>query len=236
MVASPAMRRPPALRALRVPLEGRFELLPDFRLAGLWIASIVVVMGVAFGGCGPSLRMVHEENAYYERCYAADVDPQYSVEFRRECWGRWLEHYTAGQPTDRVAYARGRYEALARGEERAPLPGQEPPPLDVDVDVDERDGGSEAPETELSDGGVPLGDAATGIAEGDGGGGPESPDPDSAEVRSRYRPPPPAGQTSPCDSVCASHWETCVPRCDGRPHACIIACQERYRSCQAGCL
>ncbi len=84
-------------------------------------------LGLALA-CGPSLRMIHESDTYYERCYAADVDPQITVDTRRECWALWLEHYTPGQPPDRVAHARSRLAALEAGEVAPPLPGSPCPP------------------------------------------------------------------------------------------------------------
>lgn len=67
--------------------------------------------------------MVHQSNAYFERCHAADFDTAVRPEVRRQCWARWLQHYTSGQPPDRVDYARHRLAALEDGESIEPLPG-----------------------------------------------------------------------------------------------------------------
>ena len=67
------------------------------------------------GGCGTSLRMVHQSDAYFERCHAADYDAVVTRDERRTCWARWIEHYTPGQPPDRVAYASRRVRELGEG-------------------------------------------------------------------------------------------------------------------------
>ena len=70
--------------------------------------------------------MLHQSNAYYERCHSADVDPARSVEQRERCWTAWLEHYSWNQPPRRVRYAERRVVALRHGETVAPLPDAEP--------------------------------------------------------------------------------------------------------------
>ena len=70
-----------------------------------------VVLGAVLllaAGCAPSLRMVHRSRAYFERCYAADFDPRIRRTERHACWVAWLDHYTGGQPRERIAYARER--------------------------------------------------------------------------------------------------------------------------------
>jgi hypothetical protein len=67
--------------------------------------------------------MVQQSHAYFERCHAADFDPEETRSRRRRCWRRWLEHYTAGQPAERLLYAQRRLKALSVDGEVAPLPG-----------------------------------------------------------------------------------------------------------------
>lgn len=169
--------------------------------------------------------MIHESDTYYERCYAADVDPEISMDTRRQCWALWLEHYTPGQPPDRVAHARTRLAELEAGVQAPPLPDVPPPlatePADAGVEVSVLDGAVEA----TSDAGAAVTDA--------GPVGP--PAPDSPEVRANYRSPPPVSVTTACDPVCLAGWEECIPRCDDRTRACRAACQARYRNCQAAC-
>ncbi|MCA9535850.1 MAG: hypothetical protein KC593_19325 [Myxococcales bacterium] len=190
------------------------------------VGTLGVVLGTALG-CGPSMRMIHESDTYYERCYAADVDPGISVELRRECWARWLEHYTPGQPPDRVAHARSRHAELEAGVTAPPLPGTvvaevlEPEPSATPTEGDAGVGAVEAA-TE----GAPV--AADGSDTG-------VPRPDSPEVRAAYHSPPPVTNTTACDPLCRVGWDDCIPRCDDRTRACRAACQAQYRACQAGC-
>jgi len=180
--------------------------------------------------------MIHESDTYYERCYAADVDPAISMETRHQCWALWLEHYTPGQPPDRVGHARERLAELEAGVAAAPLPDMPPLP----ATASEQDAG-----VALADGSAPPGAPLDGaVAPADGAVAPTSgtdaaptapPAPDSPEVRANYRPPPPVRTTTACDPVCLAAWEECVPRCDDRTRSCMAACQARYRSCQAAC-
>jgi hypothetical protein len=172
------------------------------------------------------MRMIHESDTYYERCYSADVDPAISLETRTQCWALWLEHYTPGQPPDRVAHARQRHAALEAGVAEAPLPGSpvvtpEPAPAPTAPDA------AGDPSASV-DGGVPAEPALDGTNTG-------VPRPDSPDVRAAYRSPPPVSHTTACDPVCLAGWEECLPRCDDRTRSCRAACQAQYRACQAGC-
>jgi hypothetical protein len=98
---------------------------------------MVGALGLALA-CGPSLRMIHESDSYFERCFSADVDPEIDVETRHACWAQWLEHYTPGQPPDRVSYARSRLRALEAGEVAPSLPdpdGAQPNPQATDSET-----------------------------------------------------------------------------------------------------
>lgn len=171
--------------------------------------------------------MIHESDTYYERCYAADVDPQISMETRQQCWALWLEHYTPGQPPERVAHARMRLAELEAGVQAAPLPDA-PLPLAVEsVDA--------GVEVALLDGAVATANDGAPVATATDAGPLGPPAPDSPEVRANYRSPPPVSVTTACDPVCLVGWEECIPRCDDRTRACRSACQARYRSCQAAC-
>jgi hypothetical protein len=191
---------------------------------------MVGALGLALA-CGPSLRMIHESDTYYERCYAADVDPQITVDTRRECWALWLEHYTPGQPPDRVAHARSRLAALEAGEVAPPLPGSPLPPVTETTEAS--DAGVEA--TAVLDGATPEPLPEGAVAAGTDAGPVGPPRPDSPEVRAAYRPPPPVTVTTACDPVCQVGWDECIPRCDDRTRACHSACQAQYRRCQAAC-
>lgn len=67
------------------------------------IATLIAVIG-----CGPSLRRMHRSEVYFERCYAADFDPNVPIAERRACWQDWMVHWQADQPPDRVDYVRER--------------------------------------------------------------------------------------------------------------------------------
>ncbi len=84
-------------------------------------ALCLAALAATLLGCGPSLRSVHEGARYFERCYAADLDPAFSAEAKLACWERWLSYYARSQPPERVTYARLRQVAIAQGEELPPL-------------------------------------------------------------------------------------------------------------------
>ncbi len=163
--------------------------------------------------------MVHQSNAYFERCHAADFDPTVRPELRRECWARWLQHYTQGQPPDRVDYARGRVAALEDGEDIAPLPGMQRTALGSSYTASfltmEEQAQSEA---ETSDPEVEL-PADT----------QEALEPAVAEI------PAPPDVTGGCAPVCTPRWNDCMSQCDGRAASCREACETEHRTCMRGC-
>ena len=86
----------------------------------------MAVAGFALlASCGASTRMVHQSAYYFERCHAADLDGQRTVDERQACWAAWLRHWSGAQPPVRVRYAEQRLAALSRGEAMAPLPQNE---------------------------------------------------------------------------------------------------------------
>ncbi|MCB9619316.1 MAG: hypothetical protein H6724_07680 [Sandaracinus sp.] len=87
-------------------------------------AAMLVLAWVA--GCGASPRMLHQSEAYYEHCHAADLDPERSNDERIECWTAWLEHYREGMPPERVLHARRRLAGLEDGAAPDPLPDVTP--------------------------------------------------------------------------------------------------------------
>lgn len=82
-----------------------------------WLSAILL------SACIPSLRVVHDGNRYFERCYGADFDPRIPEAEKELCWQAWLAHYTRHQPAQRVDYAMRRVEALMAGEPAPVLPG-----------------------------------------------------------------------------------------------------------------
>lgn len=61
---------------------------------------------------------------YFERCHSADIDRRRSSNQRKECWARWLRHYSSDQSPERIYHARSRLAALSGG----PLPPLPPEP------------------------------------------------------------------------------------------------------------
>lgn len=191
--------------------------------------------------------MVQQSATYYERCQAAELNPERTMDERRECWVAWLEHYTTGQPLERVSYAQERRIALAHGEEVAPLPDQVDPGHELRSSQEastsaapEPDGpveGSEAPEAapDGTDSGQAIADPN--IFRQDEGAPPGRhfsvrtvAPPDEAPV-----PGPPGVVDSPCGSACNPAWYRCAERCHGRSGGCMNACVSHHRQCMGGC-
>lgn len=180
------------------------------------------------GGCAPSLRMVHQSNAYFERCHGADFDPTVRPDLRRQCWARWLQHYTYGQPPDRIEYARNRLAALEDGETIAPLPGLARTAVGTSFSAsflttsarsdDAAATSGDAVPAELSD--DQQREATVG---------------DVPPVEPPEELPPPPNVTGACAGVCTPRWNECVRRCDHRVEGCREACETEHRTCMRGC-
>ena len=167
-------------------------------------------------GCAPSLRMVHQSNAYFERCHAADFDPTVRPGLRRECWGRWLRYYTEGQPPDRVEYARNRAASLDDGEAIVPLPGMRPTAMGSSHTASFLPTSSEQPDGTSTT--VQLPDATR----------------QALEAPAVDLPPPP-DTIGACASVCGPRWDACMTPCEGRAAGCREACEHEHRTCMRGC-
>jgi len=177
-----------------------------------------MVFALAALGCRPSIRMAQPGNSYFERCYAADQDPEVGDAHRLECWQVWLDHYTEGQSTERVRHARERVEALVLAVHGAPAVE---PPTPADAGVAATD-----------DGGAPSPDAGTTAAAG--------PTPGACPARPDARvgvacPSPPDDAAGPCADVCNPRWYRCVSRCAGYERRCLDACELEHRTCMAAC-
>lgn len=73
----------------------------------LRLRSVAALLAVCAGvvACGANVSKTYESDVRFERCYSldwGDVDPN----IRRRCWEEWAEHYSEGQPRDRVAFAK----------------------------------------------------------------------------------------------------------------------------------
>lgn len=204
---------------------------------------VFFALASALLACGASPRMVQQSATYYERCQAAELNPVRTLDERRECWVAWLEHYTLGQPLERIGYAQERHIALAHGEEIAPLPDRADPghelrssqeedvqiaPVSVDEVLEpESDPNPEPteaiadPDAFRQDEGAPPGRhfSVRTVAP-----------PDQAPVAG-----PPGTADGPCGTACNPSWYECAEGCSGRSEGCMNACVSRHRQCMGAC-
>lgn len=212
---------------------------------------LVVVIGVVAIGCGPSIRRVHRGSVYFERCYAADLDPTVPAEERRACWQQWISHYPVGQAPDRIDYVRERILrldpeaseilAMATGVEETTeaelvppvalgAPASEPPAGEAPVPQPVAST-SEPPRIEVIAAPGPVEVTAVGPA-------PEvaSTVPPARARRAARTPPIPRSDTPHCGEACRPVWESCLATCDGRDAAaCHRSCRLQHRTCARGC-
>lgn len=97
---------------------------------------LLAACAASAAGCGPSLRMLHESTVYFERCHAAEMRDEVSLETKAACWERWLRWYSASQANTRILYARERLVYLAQGELVDPLPEGESAAAEVAPEVE----------------------------------------------------------------------------------------------------
>lgn len=211
----------------------------------------LLALCVVLLACGASPRMVQQSATFYERCQAAELNPSRTLDERRECWVAWLEHYTVGQPLERISYAQERRIALAHGEEVPPLPDQ------VDPGHELRSSREPAPSPA-----IPLEPTPEGEMPSDGAETPPETDSEVAETivdpdafrQDEGAPPgrhfsvrtvappdeapvpgPPGVVDSPCGTACNPAWYRCAERCHGRSGGCMNACVSHHRQCMGGC-
>lgn len=181
----------------------------------MWVGGLALI-----GGCAPSLRMVHQNAQYFERCQAADYDSRFGPEAREGCWARWLEHYSDAQPATRVRYARIRLAELERGQTTPALPGMRGYV------------GMQEAQSSPDGAGEPSGEPS-GSEEAEP---PEEEDTDEAEDA---EPPPlpdvPLERSSACTPLCRPTWESCARRCEGESPSCLETCEIEYRTCLGAC-
>lgn len=155
--------------------------------------------------------MMHRSTSWFERCYAADFDARIRSTEKHACWVAWLDHYTDGQPPERIGYAQERIRELGDGRSTIALPGLEAA--------------------------VGPAYATDGVAPADGAAGTTPPPPaDTNAIPPPPPPHPPAMGNAACGPVCDPRWNDCVLRCDHlRPDPCLDACMVEYRACSRGC-
>lgn len=196
--------------------------------------------------------MLHQSEAYYERCHAADLDPARSTEDRLRCWTAWVEHYRVGMPPERVSHARRRIAALNDGIALEPLPDERPSYTATFMALEAAEGPDRVEEVSASDGGVPASEPSTDLAaasndatandsntdESAAAAGSNVPGRDPSRIPPRPRPlaPRAASPTHPCAPVCQPRWDACVDRARSRGLDGLEACRIEHRVCMNGCM
>lgn len=203
--------------------------------------------------------MLHQSEAYYEHCHAADLDPARSTDDRLQCWSAWVEHYHQGMPPERVSHARRRLVALENGITIAPLPDVTPsytstfmaleaaPPsasssestsdaLDAATaerpTIDASESRTDTPPARPSDDVLATASPAADATS------PSRPVRDPSDVPPRPRPlaPRASSPTHPCTPVCQPRWDACVDRASARGLDGLEACRIEHRVCMNGCM
>jgi len=198
---------------------------------------------------------VHRGRAYFERCYAADFDAQIRRTERHACWVAWLDHYTSGQPRERIMYARARVAAQGIENDALAMPGVdgasrsetytraahvrlESAPAPNAAVLDATPG---APPDAIQSASVEV----TLSSVDANGTGPSAPMVTATVRRPRGPPsiPPPPPPAVPrrgsvaCAPVCDPRFIACAGMCDpAHPDPCRDACTAEHRACGNACL
>jgi hypothetical protein len=198
------------------------------------VAAALLAAGLG-AGCAPSLRMVHRGNAYFERCYAADFDVRVRATDRHTCWVAWLDHYTVGQPVERVRYARARVAAIADEGGVAMLPGLPTAAVEGAHRPAVLVSSSEVVPAPEERGGAPGAGRASGVGSAPRGE-PRAPAP--APTPAPVPPPPERIRrlNAACAGICEPRYASCLAQCDpARPQGCRNACASEHRACARAC-
>jgi hypothetical protein len=221
-----------------------------FAVPAIVVAVLVIAAPIVTAGCGPSLRRMHRSEVYFERCYAADFDPQVPIDERRACWQAWMEYWQRDQPIERVDYVRERIlrldpahsavVALAIGDAESESPAQSAEPTPRGSDVVSESATVIASSSELVE---PS--ASVAVASEPDASAAETIDESTTPVnvilpaheRRRARTPRlPRTVSSHCAEACRPNWTHCTTRCsEGDRHACLRACELELRTCARAC-
>jgi hypothetical protein len=167
------------------------------------------IVGCLMVSCGgTTVSRMYESDVRFERCLALAWEAEARWPKRRRCWSEWLEHYSSGQPRDKVDHAR---KELA----------EESPGLAPSA---ERPTSADAPTPEPTSAFVPVPMMATSATVSPVAGAPASalPKPDK---------PPPAA--SPCERRCDQALAACLSGC--KVPSCEQACTQRHTRCVGRC-
>lgn len=222
---------------------------------------LAAATALALVACGPSLRLSHRGNAYFEQCYAGDLDPLVPDAERRACWQAWYADYQLGASDERIDYVRERL-AMLDPERRAAIAlatgdTGEPEMLDGVGDLDTQDGVASpdasltTPEGVVADG-APIDTTphdTTPDAPYVGPTASEAAPEDVAHVLivrdERHRRAAerhlhrgilvPRSQTPRCAAACQPGWQACTSRCTADEHGCVAACRRDFTLCSRSC-
>ncbi len=109
------------LPSVLLPAPPGCGVLPFVSVAVLRLAIVAFLGTTVLAGCGASYRQAYFSDAYFERCFAADINPRVNRSDLEECWSAWIAYYGDSENQYRVEYARERSEALALGDGTLPL-------------------------------------------------------------------------------------------------------------------
>ncbi len=202
--------------------------------------------------CGPSLRRSHRASAYFEQCYAADLDPAVSDGDRRSCWQAWSRGYRVGASPERLDYVHERLAMLDpdRAAAIALATGDDGSVETLDEMADPVDDASTTVDTEPVD--PPIDDTGA-VALVDDPAPPRTPLPseatppdrteaqrsaDARHARARERHlrrgiVAPSSPTASCP--CEGEWQLCSSTCLADERGCIGACRRAFTLCSRSC-
>jgi len=182
-------------------------------LLGMVRFAIALVLVLTLAACSASLRVGHRNTVFFERCHAADLDPQIRLEDRSACWARWLAHYTAGQPPDRRIYAWERRAALEQGEEMSPILFGDSGLVSPNPGPHDENSAGENPGNPQETEGINISEIQQ----------------DSEEISNENE------IRNPCDAICQPRRQHCEEACVDRTRGCIRHCVTEYEFCRGGC-
>jgi hypothetical protein len=79
--------------------------------------ALALLTGSAALACGASVSKTYESDVRFERCYALDWKKDVDAGIRQRCWEEWVAFFAAGQPKDRIEYAKTQTQLASDGGE-----------------------------------------------------------------------------------------------------------------------
>jgi hypothetical protein len=200
--------------------------------------TVALAAALLLAACGPSLRRTHRASAYFEQCYAADIDPHVPDAERRACWMAWKRDYQIGASPERLDYVRERLAmldpdraaaiALATGDDAAPEM------LDVTETVADVAAMPEAPASQTRE--APEPPQPSEAAPPDGTASERIRDERHARAHERHLHRgivEPSTLTPRCP--CQAEWAACTAACVADEHGCVGACRREHVLCSRSC-